>query len=252
MSTNNGDPVPAVTEAAATGEIAASYADIRATFGVGVVNLVWRHLATIPGALPWCWAAVKPLYVDGTVPAEADMVRRALPLPALPVWPVESLEAVGVDAAGRQSIARIVDSYNQTNPMALVALTALSLRLDGGPIPAPTIGARLPIPTIDGPLPRLLAASEMAPATAALVTTIDALGQLAMLASDGRLGSLIETALALGRRGAERIAGALAPPSTPLDAATAAAARQGLNLFTRMAIARMTPIGALLRRTLPA
>ena len=278
MSTNTGDPVPAVTEAEATGEIAAIYADIRATFGVGVVNLVWRHLATIPGALPWCWSAVKPLYVDGTVPAEADMVRRALPLPAIPVWPVESLEAVGVDAAGRETIARIVDSYNQTNPMALVALTALSLRLDGGDIPPPSIGARLPIPTIGGPLPKLLAANEMAPATATLVTMIDALGrqpgevvvasmyrhlahwpgylalahgQLAMLASDGRLGPLIETALTLGRRSAERIAGALTPPA-PLDAATAVAARQGLHRFTRMAIARMTPIGGLLRRTLPA
>ena len=38
-------------EAAATGDVAAPFADIRATLGVGVVNLIWRHLATIDGAL---------------------------------------------------------------------------------------------------------------------------------------------------------------------------------------------------------
>ena len=46
------DPVPAITEAEATGETAAIYTDIRRVYGVGVVNLVWRHLATLPGALP--------------------------------------------------------------------------------------------------------------------------------------------------------------------------------------------------------
>ena len=42
-----GDPFPAIAEASATGETADLFADIRATVGVRVVNLVWRHLATI-------------------------------------------------------------------------------------------------------------------------------------------------------------------------------------------------------------
>ena len=41
------DPVPAITEAAATGETAAIFADIRQVLGVDVVNLIWRHLATM-------------------------------------------------------------------------------------------------------------------------------------------------------------------------------------------------------------
>jgi hypothetical protein len=45
------DPVPAVTEAVATGEIADIFADIRHVHQVAVVNLIWRHLATFPGAL---------------------------------------------------------------------------------------------------------------------------------------------------------------------------------------------------------
>ena len=45
------DPVPAITEAAATGETATIFADIRGVLGVDVVNLIWRHLAVNPGAL---------------------------------------------------------------------------------------------------------------------------------------------------------------------------------------------------------
>jgi hypothetical protein len=71
MTSSASDPVPAVTEAAASGEIAAIFADIRRVLGVEVVNLVWRHLATIPDALPWTWGMLRPLYVNGTIAAEA-------------------------------------------------------------------------------------------------------------------------------------------------------------------------------------
>ena len=43
------DPVPARTEAAATGEIAEIFADIRRVLGVEVVNLIWRLLLR-----SWC------------------------------------------------------------------------------------------------------------------------------------------------------------------------------------------------------
>ena len=52
------DPVPAITEAAATGGTAAIFADIRQVLSVDVVNLIWRHLATMDGALPWALAGV--------------------------------------------------------------------------------------------------------------------------------------------------------------------------------------------------
>ena len=61
------DNIAAIVEAGATGETATIFADIRDVLGVGVVNLVWRHLATIPEALPWSWAILRPLYLDGTI-----------------------------------------------------------------------------------------------------------------------------------------------------------------------------------------
>ena len=53
------DPVPAITEAEATGETAALFADIRAVYRVSVVNLIWRHLTIMPGVLPHVWATLR-------------------------------------------------------------------------------------------------------------------------------------------------------------------------------------------------
>ena len=77
------DPVPAITETAATGETAAIFADIRQVLGVDVVNLIWRHLATIDEALPWAWAVLRPFYVDGSVRHEAMALHGELALPPM-------------------------------------------------------------------------------------------------------------------------------------------------------------------------
>ena len=278
MTTAAGDPVPAIPEAAADGETAAIFADIRATFGVSVVNLVWRHLATIPEALPWCWSAVRPAYRDGSVAFQAAALRRSLALPALTAPPAVVLDAIGIGPGARDEIGRVLDSYNQTNAMALVALTALALRLDGR-VPPAEPGGRAPIPVVSGPLPRLLARADMSPEAAALVARLDALGrrpderivasmyrhlahwpaylalslvQLSPLAADGRLATAIEGAGALGREGARRIAAELTPPATPLAPTAREAARRGIEEFTRHPIARMVPIAALMRRLMPA
>jgi len=49
--------LPEIRESEAEGRIATLFSDIRATQGAGNVNYVWRHLATIPGALEFAWAA---------------------------------------------------------------------------------------------------------------------------------------------------------------------------------------------------
>ncbi len=77
------ESVPSVSEAAATGEIAEIYSDIRNTLGTSVVNLIWRNLATMPGALQWTWSSARPLYV-GPAAGHAEAVRRALDLPEVP------------------------------------------------------------------------------------------------------------------------------------------------------------------------
>ena len=76
------ESVPSILEADARGEIAEIYADIRKVLGTSVVNLIWRNLATMPGALPWTWGTVRPLYL-GAAPLHAEAVRRTIALPDL-------------------------------------------------------------------------------------------------------------------------------------------------------------------------
>ncbi|WP_119417877.1 hypothetical protein [Desertibaculum subflavum] len=271
----SGDPVPAITEAAATGEIAALYDDIRRSQGTPVVNLVWRHLATFPGALAWAWGAVRPVYVDGSAAALAAAYRRELTLPALPGVPREVLGAAGIDAAAERGIAAVLASYDRSNTTNLIALSALLRRLDGE-AGMPGEIAAMPEPTLDGPLPRLLAAGEMTPATAALVQRLNLIGErddgrivasmyrhlahwpgflaliwalLAPLDAEGRLAPAIAANLATARDRATLLADRLQP--TPPPAEVAAAACQAITRFVEHPIGKMVTICRLLRHNLP-
>ena len=120
------DPVAAISEADARGETADIYDDIRQTLGVDVVNLVWRHLATIDGALPWAWTCVRPPYLTGAVAAEAQQMKLALMLPQLPELAPDLLAASGVSSDSLSSIRSIQYSYDRSNSMNFLALAALA------------------------------------------------------------------------------------------------------------------------------
>jgi hypothetical protein len=160
------DPFPAIAEAAATGETAALFADIRATVGVRVVNLVWRHLATIDGALPWAWAAVRPLYLQGIADRAAVRFRESMTLPKLG----------SLAGPQPQSVDDVLASYDHSNTINLFALGALVTWLRGETARegAPEIGARLPAP--DVVLPKLASAEDVAPETWALVLRLNSFG----------------------------------------------------------------------------
>jgi hypothetical protein len=160
------DPFPAVAEAAARGETAALFADIRATIGVRVVNLVWRHLATIDGALPWTWTAVKPLYARGMADRAAVLFRRTMTLP-----PLGSL--VGEQP---KSVDDVLATYDHSNTINLFALSALVAWLRGETAGqgAPETGPRLPAP--DVALPKLATAEDVSPDTWALVLRLNRFG----------------------------------------------------------------------------
>jgi hypothetical protein len=263
------DPVPAIREADATGAVAAIFADIRAVFGVGVVNLIWRHLAVFPGGLEWAWGSLRPLYAEGHMPAAAARLRARLTLPTLPEIPREALEAAGVPAEALGPIHAILAAYDRTNPMALVALTLLQEAakpgFTPGPLPKPMAhdtAEALPLP----PLPDL---SALAPSTAALVLRLNAIGagEAPILASMYRhLGywpgylalawavlapldarAIIAAGQAAAREEA-RALGSLLPPQLPPPPPGVLPA---LEAFTADAIGRMVPLCAILRRVSP-
>jgi hypothetical protein len=277
------DPVPAVAEADATGEIAAICADIRRTLQVGVVNLIWRHLAILSGALPWAWQAVRPLYRDGTVGSEAAALRSSIALPKVPILQPAALAAVGLSDPDVERIRAVLATNDRTNTMALVALSAIQARITdisgscdrAAPAPAESP----PAWQDDGRLPALLSLAEIPPTTADLLVAISRLGarhrdpilasmhrhlahstaHLALawvmiepLAADLRLERAITDALGNARAPANRLAPRLPSPRRTLEPAVCDDLSQALDRFIGDVIAKMTVVCALWRRATSA
>lgn len=227
------DPFPAIAESAAVGDTAALFADIRATVGVRVVNLVWRHLATLDDALPWAWQAVKPLYVQGMADRAVVDFRRDMTLPKL--GSLAGVEPASVDA--------VLASYDHSNTVNLFTLGALVARLRGDVAAEGTAeeGPRLPAP--DVALPRLASESDVAPETWQRVLRLNRFGdrpEPVILASMYRH-------LAHAPAFLQRLEAALAPPQADgsLDRAILAnrrAAHQRARVLARAISADRPPL----------
>jgi hypothetical protein len=271
-----GDPVPAIAEAAAIGETAAIFADIRQVLGVDVVNLIWRHLATMDGALPWAWQALRPLYADGSVIGQATALRRDLALPQMPPIHAEIYPTLGLRPEDMIAIRGVLSAYDHTNGMAVVALTALRRRLDGR-VPAgikPAKPTTLPAAARIG-LPELLDLTEMPPETATLVTTLNGFGTrrpsavlasmyrhlahwpsylaltwllLAPMDGDGRLAAAIDKAQGAVQSHADGLLVRLMDQAVPPPPALAAWISAAIEPFVGDVIVRMLVICAFLRR----
>ncbi len=247
--------------------------------GVDVVNLIWRHLATLQGGLPWAWGTLRPLYVDGTIAAEASGFHDDLDLPLLPAFPPEVLSAAGLLSNDLIAIRNVLAAYDRTNAMAIIALSALLSRLHDEP---PVLNAarsdngtisRQPPPEI--PLPALLNLADLPSATAELAITLNRLGTrqadpilasmyrhlahwptylalawtiIAPLDGDGRLDVSIGDAAAKARARAARVAARL-PTASAATTGVAAAVRAAVEPFTGDVLAKMVVICALLRST---
>ena len=59
------DPVTAIDEVKASGEIAKIFSDIRNTMGIPLNTSIWRGLAGMNNNLPKVWRLAKPIYKSG-------------------------------------------------------------------------------------------------------------------------------------------------------------------------------------------
>ena len=275
---HSGDPVPAITENDATGEVAELYADIRKTLGIPLVNLIWRNLATMPGALAWAWSSVRPLYESGRIQNEALALIEGQQLPAVPRFPAASLRAVGVDAEAEGVIRGILDSYDRSNPLNLIALSTLLAILrneiaDETARPA----ERGPQHPIDPQLPALVNLHEALDETAELVRAVNRLGArdrdhilvsmprhlahwpgflalywtlIAPLDENGDLHRCIDSVFANAKACGARLAGVVNRTEQPPEASRAQI-EVTLDDFCRNAISRMIPVVSLLKKAMP-
>ena len=273
------DPIPAVVEAEAAGETAALFEDLRATLGVPFVNLIWRHLATIPGGLAWTWSLVRPLYLSPDLLACADELQAGIDLPCRPI-PAFIYDTVGLGSIDRAAIGDLVTGYNRGNGLNFLALNLAcrvlrrEIEAPGRPAPA-TPPAASDEKTTEAAPPRLPGLDELAPPLRALVLDFDQFGRIAPspavaslyrhlahwpaflalahtalrpLHADGSLRSQQERLIA---RSASLVTGRLqpllhgAPP--PLGETEHAEILASLEQFTRLMIGRMVVVGTALR-----
>lgn len=132
MSASAADPIPAISEEDATGDVAVIFGDLRATLCIPLVKLIWRHLATIPGGLAWVWTLVKPLYVSGELDRLSHVTSALVSFPTLKPLPDCVRDGVGIDRNARQVIARLIESYDRGNGGNFLALLVAVSVLRGG------------------------------------------------------------------------------------------------------------------------
>ena len=115
-----------IRERDATREVGALYADIRRCMRLPLVNLIYRHLATLPGALPEVWTLVRTMILSGQLEPALNRLERELP-----VLEVDDFGPAGgaeTQCEDQRSIMRVLQAYNRGNGLNLIALAAV-LRL---------------------------------------------------------------------------------------------------------------------------
>jgi hypothetical protein len=121
------NPVTAIAESDATGEVAEIFADIRETMEIPLITSIWRILVDVEGGLPASWDAAKFLYNTGQPQAALLRIREEAVLPMPEPISVSQLNRVGVTRDDLSVIRSILAAYNRSNGLNLIALTALSV-----------------------------------------------------------------------------------------------------------------------------
>jgi len=266
------DTLPAISESEASGEIAELYADIRETLNVSAINYVWRHIATIDGGLRWAWDAAKPMFVSGLVETECEYLMAQLSFPVLPPLSATTLSLVGVNKQDRDVIAAILDTYNRGNLLNMVSLSAL---LAQPAMPPAGKRGRVKLPSTELSFPSIPEVIDLGDEVSEQVLLLNGLGagpgpnrvvasiykhvalwpgylsltwaQFIAMHNDGSLLRLVEETKLKARQHASFIASELGPRP---EGITSTRVRETVEEFTDNAIARMIPIGQMMRQGL--
>lgn len=133
-----------IEEADATGEVAAFYADFRATLRASFVPTVFRSLARHPGWLFPAWRALGPDLATAAAEKGAAALRRACVdrlaacVPAAPSPPL--------DRGSREDIRAVLETFAYVIPKAWLAVTALREAVEGRPLAGMAAADRTALP----------------------------------------------------------------------------------------------------------
>jgi len=268
-----------IREADASGDIAEIYQQLRLALRLPMVNLIYRHFATIPGGLQFVWSRLRAPLSDRSL----DRARQRL------AQRPEIINALSLDSprlsrsvrkTDRKDMLAIVEFYNSGNLTNLIGLTAIGMLLERavpatGPLPSPAtalddvpVMTIPPLPKIDalpaaaGVLVRSLAARHSGAASGItpslylhlsywpdFLAAIDE--RLAPAFADGSVARAAETTRRLAQDEAAKLLPAMRSGPPPPDD-VAGALRAPISLFTGSVIPEMVPIGLALSRALRA
>jgi len=269
-----------LAESEAVGELQRIYGEIRRLSGVPMVALIWRHLATIPGALEWAWGVLEPGMRAGAVQQAAWQLAAQARVPRQPAIPSPALQVAGISEVDQRAISEVLDAYNRANPINIVMVRCLLLRLADRPV---TMGdpawPRWQPPPPPPALPLMVNPDSMSPMVRALVLLLTDRGPTAepstlwpslyrhlahWPAFLGYAGVLvppefeaIDAAAARMRQEVDHVAVDLAArlkPAADRPAPTGEPARQLQSAFEQFSgrIPEMVVVGNLLRGALPS
>ncbi len=281
-----------LAEADARGAIAGIYAAIRELSAVPMVALIYRHLATMPGTLPWAWSLLGPAMRAGEVQRCAWTLAELAAPDDVPRLTHAALRAVGLGDAACRAIVDVLDAYNRANPVNIVALRCIAHRLRaedddaaGASGAAPSVSAGdAPLSAWSPPaalpaLPAMIAPAAMSGDVRALVAVLTDRGRadapsplvpslyrhlahwppmlaLATAIVPPRYGEIDRAAARMRdaiEPAAARLAGRMrADPALPAPHAHARTALVEAIDRFTARIPEMVAIGALLRRSMPA
>lgn len=168
-----------LAEARAIGEARRIFGEIRRLCGVPMVALIYRHLATIPGALEWSWSLLEPLFRSGELQQRAwELATDAMRDEPVPAISRAALRAVGILASDETAIAAVLDAYNNANPVNILAVRCLALHLADA-VRVTAAAAPLPAwtpPPVPAPLPPIIDPRAMTSDVRELVMLLTDLG----------------------------------------------------------------------------
>lgn len=263
-------PIAEIAEADADARTRAIYDDIKRVSGTPLVNLIYRHLATMPGVLEWAWGNISR---NGGYARLADAASR-LPRHRLCIaLPRQAWSLAGLSKADIAAMSRLVDNYNKTNAINLIAVTclgqalasgcgsesaAVARRQASGHAPQAATAPRDDVQAVRRFLNELVSGQpyieptmfrnfEQWPASLAMASAI-----LAPLAATGALEAARAASIDSARRIVDELAAAGTDMQPLAEPAATGRASAALSLFQLDVIGAMLPVGHALADALDA
>ena len=145
-----------IDEAAATGEVAEIFAEVRQLWGVPYVSAIHRFMAAQPGLLEWSWAAVAPAFHNGVAQKAAAQCAEGLDLSSIDPIPSEVLAAWDMSEADRKAVLHICASFVRVSPINMMFAGLTATLLTELSVPANTTIEPLVPPAMLPPLPEMV------------------------------------------------------------------------------------------------